>query len=219
MEWHNHSVPRQIPDVWEGCKQEQGRIYSGETRKSLDVVQLLSCVRLFATQWTVAHQASLSFTVSEFAETHVHWVSDAIQTSHPLWPPSPPALNLPQHQGLFRWVGSSYQVAKVLELQLQHQSFQCWFPLGLIGLIFLLSKGLSRIFSRTTVQKKEPYLSAYIPGSMWGLGHRQLSLMRAPGKVKATWTCKLHTVWIVPQPTHRSMGKGWKTLLAKDILE
>ena len=106
---------------------------------------------------------------------------------------------------------------QILELQLQHQSFQWWFPLGLTGLIFLLSKGLSRIFSRTTVQKKEPYLSilAYIPGWLWGLGHRQLSLMRAQGKVKATWTCKVHTVWYVPQPTHRSTGKGWKTLLAK----
>ena len=61
----------------------------------------------------------------EFAQTHVCWVSDAIQPSHPLLPPSPPALNLSQFQGLFQWVSSSHQVAKVLELQLQHQSFQC----------------------------------------------------------------------------------------------
>ena len=54
----------------------------------------------------------------------VLWVSDAVQLSHSLSPPSPPALNLFQHQGLFQWVSSSYQVAKVLELQLQHQSFQ-----------------------------------------------------------------------------------------------
>ena len=60
----------------------------------------------------------------EFTQTHVHWVGDAIQPSHPLSPPSPPALNLSQHQGLFQWVGSSHQVAKVLELQFQHQSFQ-----------------------------------------------------------------------------------------------
>ena len=52
----------------------------------------------------------------EFAETHVHWVNDAIQPSHPLLPPSPPAFNLSQHQGLFQWVGSSYQVAKGLAL-------------------------------------------------------------------------------------------------------
>ena len=60
----------------------------------------------------------------EFAQTHVHWVSDAIQPSHPLSSPSPAAFNLSQHQGLFQWVSSSHQVAKVLELQLQHQSFQ-----------------------------------------------------------------------------------------------
>ena len=60
----------------------------------------------------------------EFAQIHVHWVSDAIQRSHPVSPSSPLALNLSQHQGLFQWVSSSHQVAKVLELQLQHQSFQ-----------------------------------------------------------------------------------------------
>ena len=56
----------------------------------------------------------------EFAQTHVHWVSDAIQPSHPLPPASPAALNLSQHQGLFQWVGSSHQQAKILVLQ--HQS-------------------------------------------------------------------------------------------------
>ena len=60
----------------------------------------------------------------EFAQTHVHWVNNAIQPSHPLSSPSPPAFNLSQHQGLFQWVGSSHQVAKVLKFQLQHQSFQ-----------------------------------------------------------------------------------------------
>ena len=60
----------------------------------------------------------------EFAQTHVHWVCDAIQPSHPLSPPSPPALSLSQHQGLFQWVSSSHQVAKVSGLQHQHQSFQ-----------------------------------------------------------------------------------------------
>ena len=58
----------------------------------------------------------------ELAETHVHWVSEAMQSSCPLWSPSPPALNLSQPQGLLQWVDSSHEVAKVLELQ--HQSFQ-----------------------------------------------------------------------------------------------
>ena len=59
----------------------------------------------------------------EFTRTHVHWVSDDIQPSHPLSSPSP-AFNLSQHYGLFQWVGSLHQVAKVLECQLQYQSFQ-----------------------------------------------------------------------------------------------
>ena len=60
----------------------------------------------------------------EFTQTHVRWVGDAIQLSHPLSSPSPPAFNLSQPQGLFQWVSSSHQVAKVSEFQLQHQSFQ-----------------------------------------------------------------------------------------------
>ena len=63
----------------------------------------------------------------EFTQTHVHWVGDAMQPSYPLPSPSPPAFNLSQHQGLFKWVSSLHQVAKVLEFQLQHQSFQ-WTP-------------------------------------------------------------------------------------------
>ena len=62
--------------------------------------------------------------LSELTQTHVHWASDVIQPSHPLSSPSPPAFNLYQHQGLFQWVSSSRQMAKVLEFQLQHQSFQ-----------------------------------------------------------------------------------------------
>ena len=63
----------------------------------------------------------------ESTQTHVHWVGDTIWPSHPLLSPSPPAFNLPQHQGLFKWVSSSHQVAKALEFQPQHQSFQ-WTP-------------------------------------------------------------------------------------------
>jgi len=59
----------------------------------------------------------------EFTHTHVHWAGDAIQPSHPLSSPSPPAFNFSQHQGLFQWVRSSHQVAKILEFQLQYQSY------------------------------------------------------------------------------------------------
>ena len=65
--------------------------------------------------------------LSEFTQTHVCWVSDAIQSFHPLSSPSPPAPNPSQYQGLFQWVSSSREVAQVLEFQLQHQSLQ-WTP-------------------------------------------------------------------------------------------
>ena len=93
-------------------------------RLMLRSVQSLSRVQLCVTPWTsctpglpVHHQ------LPEFTQTHVHWVSDAIQPSHPLSSPSTPAFNLSQHRGLFKWVSSSQQVAKVLEFRLQHQSF------------------------------------------------------------------------------------------------
>ena len=91
----------------------------------------------------------------ELAQTHTHWVGDAIQPSHPLSSPSPPVFNPSQHQGLFQWVSSLHLVAKVLELQLQASvlpmNIQDWIPLGLTALISLQFKGLSRVFSNTTV--------------------------------------------------------------------
>ena len=94
----------------------------------------------------------------EFTQTHVHRVGDVIQPSHPLSFPSP-APNPSQHQDLFQWVNSSHEVAKVLEFQLQHPSFQ-WTPrtgspLGWTGWISLQSKGLSRVFSSPIVQKHQ----------------------------------------------------------------
>ena len=68
----------------------------------------------------------------EFAWIHVHWVGGAIQPSYPLLPPSPPALNFSQRQGLFQWVSFLDQVAKLLELQLQYQSFQWIFRVDFI---------------------------------------------------------------------------------------
>ena len=109
----------------------------------------------------------------EFAQAHVHWVHDAIQPSHPL-SSSSPAFNLSQNQGLFQWVGSSHQVAKVLELLLQIQSLQWifriqgWFPLELTGLISLLSKELSRVFSSTTDWKHQ-FFGAQ--PSLWSNSH------------------------------------------------
>ena len=96
----------------------------------------------------------------ELAPTHVHRVGNVIQSSHPLSSLSPLTFYLSQHQGLFKWVGSLHQVLKVLELQLQHQSFQWIFRtdflnIGWTGWLSLQSKGLSRVFSNTTVQKHQ----------------------------------------------------------------
>ena len=92
----------------------------------------------------------------EFTQTHIHRVSDAIQLSHPLSSPSPPAPNPSQHQGLFQWVNSAWDgqsigvsaLASVLPMNTQE-----WSTLEWAGWISLKSKGLSRVFSNTTLQK------------------------------------------------------------------
>ena len=113
----------------------------------------------------------------EFTQTHVHWVGDAIQSSHPLLSPSPTAFSLSQHQGLFQWVGSLHQVATLRELQIHTtgdsdsvllMSIQGWFSLELMGLISLLSKGLWRVFCNTTVQKHQFFSSQ---PSLWSNSH------------------------------------------------
>ena len=120
-------------------------------------VQLLSCVWPFMTPWITAHQTSLSITNS--------WTSlklmsvDAIQPSHPLSAPSPPAPNPSQHQSLFQWVNSSHEVSKVFSFSIspsnEHSvlpmNTQDWSPLEWTGWISLQFKGLSRVFSNTTV--------------------------------------------------------------------
>ena len=93
--------------------------------------------------------------VLEFAQTYIHWVGDAIQPSYLPSSHSPPAFNLSQHQGLFKWVSSSHQVAKGLEFQLQlspSNEYSGLISFRIYWFISLQSKGLSRIFSNTTVQ-------------------------------------------------------------------
>ena len=97
-----------------------------------------------------------------FTQTHIHQVGDAIQESHSLLSPSSSAPNPSQHQSLFQWVNSSHEVTKLMEFQLQHQSAWAhwintkdWSSLGWTGWISLQSKGLSTVFSNTTVQKHQ----------------------------------------------------------------
>ena len=102
-DWHTHACLYQFSSVAQSCP---------------TLWDLMNCSM---PGLPVHHQ------LPEPTQTHVHWVGDAIQPSHPLLSPSPLALNLSRHEGLFRRVSSSHQVAKLLELQLQHQSFQ-WTP-------------------------------------------------------------------------------------------
>ena len=123
----------------------------------LFVVQSLSRVWLFATQWTAAHKASLSFTISwSTAQVHVHGVCDAIQPSHPLSSPPPPAFSLSQNQSfpmsqLFTSGGQSIGASGLAPIP--SKNIQAWFPLGLTGLISLKSRG--SLLSVTCIKKKK----------------------------------------------------------------
>ena len=103
----------------------------------------------------------------EFVQVHFHCISDAIQSSHPLTPSFPSALNLSQHQGLFQWclftsdgqnTGASAS-ASVLSMNMQD-----WFPLGFIDLISLQSKGLSGVFSSTTSKSINSLVLSFLYG-------------------------------------------------------
>ena len=108
--------------------------------------------------------------LSEFVQTHVHWVSDTTQPSHPLSSLSPPAFKISHHQDLFQWVSSWHQVAKVLGVSASvlPKNTQDWSPLGWTGWTSLQSKGLSGVFSNTKVQKHQ-FFSIQL--SLWSNSH------------------------------------------------
>ena len=146
--WHRSHSGHVLPGVgsaWKGS-QWPGHTRDIQVTRSLDTSFLLSdppqVKSLFLTRLSSVAQSCLNLCdpmdcstpghpvhhqLPELTQTHVHWVGDAIQPPHPLSSASPPAFDLSQHQGLSQWVGSSNQVAKVLEFQLQHQSSQ-WIP-------------------------------------------------------------------------------------------
>ena len=136
---------------------KQNSIYQDKSVQ-FSSVKSLSPVQLFATPWITARQASLSITNSR-SSLKLMSIKSVIPSSHLilcrpllLLPPTLPA------SGYFQWVNSSHDVAEVLEFQLQHQSFQRrwdWSPLEWTGWISLQSKGLSRVFSNTTVQNHQ----------------------------------------------------------------
>ena len=186
-----------------------------------------------ATPWTDCNTPGFSVhQLPELAQTNVHQVGDAIQPSLLLSSPSPPAFNFSHNQGLFQSVSSSHQVAKVLQLQLQHQSFQWniqfWFPLGWTGWISLQSKGLSRVFSSSTVQKHQFFgclkLKKHLSGGVmdcvpssficwspkpphfrWGLCRHNWGYMRSCG-----WTLTQYEWCPCKKGTDRHRGKLWE---------
>ena len=116
----------------------------------------------------------------QFAQTHVHGVSDAIQPSHPRSLPSLPVLILSQHQGLFQRVDSAsggQSIGASASASVLPMNIQGWFPLGWTGLISLPSKGLSRVFSNTTAQKHQ-FLA--IQPSLWSNSHTGTRLPEKP---------------------------------------
>ena len=123
------------------------------------VVRSLSHVQLFATPWTAACQASLHHQLPKLAQTHVYRVGDAIQLSHPFSSPSPPTFNLSQHQGSFQmsqlFASGGQNIGVSALASVFPKNTQDYSPLEWTGWISLQPKGLSGVFSNTTVQKHQ----------------------------------------------------------------
>ena len=168
----------------------------------------------------------------EFTQTHVHRVGDAIQTSHPLSSPSPPAPNPSQHQGLFQWVNSSHDVATVLEFQLQHQSFQSvpglisfmmdWLDLlavqGALKSLLQHHSSKESIFRCSvffTVQPSHPYMTTgktialtrrtFVGKVMSMAKHFSILALRTPWTVTSLEHCNsfLDTFNLIPNKKHK----------------
>ena len=143
-------------------------------------IQSLSHVRLCDPMNHSTPGLPVHHQLPESTQTHVHWVGDASQPSHPLSPPFPPAFNLSQHQSFpmtqfFTSDGQTIGVSASASVLLMN--IQDWFPLGLTGLISLQSKGFSRVFSSTTVQKHK-FFSTQL--SLWSNSHIHTWLLEKP---------------------------------------
>ena len=165
----------------------------------------------------------------EFTQTHVHWVSDAIQPSHPLSAPSPPTFNLSQHQGLFKWVSSSHQVAKVLEFQLQHQSEKeqiyvyNWLTLmyswnyHIINQLYSnikqkvkkLTKNLNRIKTKKLPAGSVGHICWYL--THWAAVHQVHQVPETLAFPPDDWHGQSHSwAWVTPLPrSHQHTALSW----------
>ena len=131
----------------------------------------------------------------EFVQIHVHWISDTIQPSHPLLPPSPPALNRSQHQFFFFFSPMSCLVpsgGQAIEasapISVFTMNIQCWFPLGVTGLICLESKELSRLFFSTTIHHNSKHEFFGNQTSLWFNSHILTWLLEKTYIILATST-------------------------------
>ena len=158
--------PSSVPELWKSHREAtnpvfwHGEFHGQRSLEGYSLVQFSSIPELclaLCNPW----MPGLPVQLLEFTQIHVHWVSDTIQQSHPLSSPSPPAFNLSQHQGLFQWVFSNFftsggqTIGVSASASVLPMNIQDWFPLGWTGWISLQSKGLSRVFSNTTVQKHQ----------------------------------------------------------------
>ena len=135
----------------------------GETMLTGRSIQFSSVAQSCPTLWDPMNHSMpglpVHHQIPEFTQTHVHWVGNAIQPSHPLSSPSPPTPKPSQHQSLFQWVNSLHDVAKSIGVSASASvlpmNTQDWSPLGWTGWTSLQSKGFWRVFSNTTVQKHQ----------------------------------------------------------------
>ena len=218
------------------CIQFQGipKLYEIQCESSISqAVQLFSPVQLFATPWTAAHQASLSITNSpELAETHIHRVGNAIQLLSPSSSVVPfSRLQSFPDSGSFSRVSSSYQVAKVFGISASASvlpvNIQDWLPLGLTGWISLQSKGLSRVFSNTTVQKHSFFGTQTKPFFTVQLSHpyittgKTIALTRCifVGKVISLLSNTLSRLVIAFLPKSKHLLISWQQSPSAVILE
>ena len=164
----------------------------------------------------------------EFTQTHVHHDGNTIQPSHPLSSPSPPAFNLSQHQGLFKWVISSHKVAKILKLQLQHQSYK-WTPglisfkmdwLDLLAVQETLKSLLQNHSSKTSIFQHSAFLTVQLSHSYMSTG-KTIALTRQTfvGKVMSLLFNMLSRLVITFLPRSKHLLISWLQSPSAVILE
>ena len=147
------------------CKSKRGKNMFGQKDHQImySWVEFSSVAQLCPTLWEPMDCSTSGFLVHyqplELGQTHVDWVADAIQPSHPLLSPSPPAFSLNQHKGFFPitqfFMSGCQRIGVSASASVLAMNIQDVFILGFTGRIFLLFKGLSRLFSNTTVQKRQ----------------------------------------------------------------